>query len=127
MNFKEFFEQEEKADYYSNLVGMHIKPKHIRKFFKDNPSTLSNFTDENGKITNAVNTVTVDLKPDLKNGTTTVLTPKWSAITYDKNGDPIFGKNTKRKSYPIDRQKSLDILLQPFGGQQQSKLGGGIA
>lgn len=132
MEFKEFLEQDEDAqDYFKSLIGnLHLKKKYIKDFYKDNPSTLSNFIDDNGKRKNAVTTATLDLDDNLKRGSATILTPASDlAVAYTKDDRPIFNKKTNRKKYSADRQLGIDILTQPFGNQtqSQSKLGGAIA
>lgn len=131
MGFKEFLEQDEKAqDYFNSLIAnLHLKKKYIKDFYKKNPSTLSNFIDDNGKRKNALTTVTLDLDDDFKNPELTVLTPSSDlAVAYTKNDKPIFNKKTNRKKYTINRQTAIDVLTQPFGSQAgASKLGGAIA
>lgn len=132
MEFKEFLEQDEDAqDYFKSLIGnLHLKKKYIKGFYKHNPSTLSNFIDDNGKRKNAVTTATLDLDDNLKKGSVTILTPASDLpVAYTKDNKPIFNKNTNRRKYSADRQLGIDILTQPFGNQTQgqSKLGGAIA
>ena len=132
MQFKKFLEQDEKAqDYFNSLIGnLHLKKKYIKGFYKDNPSTLSNFIDDNGRRKNAVTTATLDLDDDLKKGSATIITPASDlAIAYTKDNRPIFNKKTNRKKYAADRQLGIDMLTQPFGNQTnpESKLGGTIA
>ena len=114
MEFKEFLEQDEDAqDYFKSLIGnLHLKKKYIKDFYKDNPSTLSNFIDDNGKRKNAVTTATLDLDDNLKRGSATILTPASDlAIAYTKDDRPIFNKKTNRKKYSADRQLGIDILI----------------
>lgn len=130
MGFKEFLEQEEKAqDYFNSLIGnLHLKKKYIKNFYKNNPSTLSNFIDDNGKRKNAITAVTLDLDDNLEKGSATILTPSSDlSVAYTKDNRPIFNKKTNRKKYSADRQLGIDVLTQPFGDQAQSKLGGAIA
>ena len=126
MLFKTFFEAEEKKDqdYINSLIAnLHLSPKNLRNALKNVPQVLSNFTDEDGKRKNSLNTVLYNLDKNLKNGKVTVLTPDGDmAVTYTKDIRPIFKSKGSKKTYGIDRQNALDMMTQ--GMTPASSLGG---